>query len=102
MFALFKAVGLSAVLAAGVVALANEPQRAEAAPIPTAAHEQVSGAAPKVEPQAHREQAKPQSCADQAWPYITPDCMAPAQHRPQRQVRIITAETDLIAAPARR
>jgi len=104
MFGLFKAVGVSAVLAAGVVALANEPQRAEAAPVPTAALEGVSSAAPKAEPQpkAHQEHAKPNPCAGQTWPYISAACMTPEQGRPARHVRVITAETTLITAPARR
>lgn len=104
MLGLFKAVGVSAVLAAGVVALANEPQRAEAAPLPTAALEQVSNAAPKTEPQpnAHRDETKPNPCEGQTWPYISPACMAPESGRPARKVRIISADTALSAAPARR
>jgi hypothetical protein len=103
-FGMFKIVGVSAALAAAVVAIANEPQRAEAAPIPTAALEQMSSAEPKVEPQpkVSQDEVKPNPCAGLTWPYVSADCMTPQPVRPARKVRVITAETSLITVPTRR
>lgn len=103
MFKMFTIVGVSAALAVGVVALAAEPRRAEAAPAPTAAFEQGSSAALKAEPQpkASQDGARPDPCAGQTRPFISLNCVAPVQGHPVRQVRVTALESEAMAAPAR-
>jgi hypothetical protein len=109
MMGLIKIAGVSAALAAGFVAVANLPQEANAAPAPAALAapapalvqvrlpEEPAAAQPKL--RLGQDETKPADpCAGQAWPYISPACMAGDDRRPARRIRVIGAGADAGAA----
>jgi hypothetical protein len=117
MFSTIKIAGLSAILAAGVVAALDFPQASAAAPVPTKAFNDRLAQADAATVPAQRVRIATQAmaetspastagskgdrlvtaaadCAGQAWPNIARDCLAPADGTPARKVvRMITVET---------
>lgn len=94
MFARFKLAVVGTAVAAGIASSLGALSAREthpASPEPTLAASQDKRAASPtlVKPEAGKAAVNPE-CAKQAWPHVTPDCLAAAQGAPPRQVRRIS------------
>ncbi len=93
-----KIAALGLTVAAGTIALAELPLAARASAaspaLPIVEARLPEAIAPRLEvaPGLRPAPAKPAgACADQAWPYISPDCATRDDGRPIRQVRVVTS-----------